>query len=166
MKHLREFASFYQEEIFYYHFSPVNLNPGDIITSSICEDPVYLDIVMPIYRREAKKHGFDWPVVHGYCFDSPNWITTSSSFSRESLKDYKCYKAVARGLVHEGAVDRSSQYATMLLHHGTITEEEIAGYAHQYFMPPPTSYKESICGSFQVIDVLNDGDWEIKQWDT
>ena len=165
MRHLRLYENFNQGETFYYHFSKRDLKPGDLIRSSICEDPVYLHTILPIYQEVAESHGFNWPIVHGYCFDSPNWIFTSGpdKTQEEALKNYQCYRVIAEDDVHEGAIDRSAQLATMLFRAGSITENEVSRYARQYFMRPPTTYKESICSSFRVVERMNPEDWGIKQ---
>lgn len=168
MNHIKLFESFNSVRSFYYHFSNVNLNQGDLIKSSICDDPVYLNEVMPVYRDVAKSHGFNWPVIHGYCFDSPNFIFTTGQspedFRRQYLDGFMCYEVVAEDDVHEGAIDRSAQYSTMLLKSGSISIDMINIYANQYFMNPPTTYKECICSSFRIVEKMKDNEWKAEMF--
>jgi hypothetical protein len=148
----------------FYHFSESALKPGDILKSKICDNQVYLDRVMPVYREVAKEHGFEWPICHGYCFTEPKFIYTGDnieSFKENDLKNTICYEIIADADIHIGAIDRSAMYTTMLLEGKTYVNIET--YARQYFMNPPTTYKEAICSRFRVIGPIERSEWTVEK---
>ena len=149
----------------FYHFSESQLEAGDILKNGICENQIYLDVVMPIYREVAKENGFEWPICHGYCFTGPKFILAGdpTNFKETHLKDTVCYEVEADADFHIGAIDRSSQYITMLLENGSISKESIKDYAKQYFMTPPTTYKEAICSKFRVVRALDRTEWDVER---
>jgi hypothetical protein len=149
----------------FYHFSESILQPGDTLKSKICDNPIYLESVMPIYKEVAKEHGFEWPICHGYCFTSPKWILTTGdieSYKENDMKNTICYEVIADAAFHIGAIDRSAMYATMLLEGGAISYHSITQYAKQYFMNPPTTYKEAICSRFRVVNSLERSEWSVE----
>lgn len=149
----------------FYHFSELILEPGEILRSKICDDQLYINSVMPIYSEVAKEHGFEWPICHGYCFTDPKYIFTGNtqSYKENSMQNTICYEIIADADFHIGAIDRSSMYTTMLLKGEKINEASIEGYARQYFMEAPTTYREAICSRFRVIRPLERSEWSVER---
>ena len=153
----------------FYHFSESVLKPGEILKSKICDEQtplfdLYINKVMPVYRDVAKNHGFEWPVFHGYCYTTPEYIQPMNnveSYKETVLKNTMCYEVIADADIHIGAIDKSAMLATMSLEHNSISESLIEVWAKQYFMSPPTSYKEAICGRFKVVCAIERSEWSV-----